>query len=189
MLTDKVALRRTFLEQRHLMSLEDRLAANQSVLQQLMDLKELQLAHKVFLYLSFGDEVDTHKLMATCISMGKSVYAPRIEKHRRMAFYPVSDLSTCRPNPWGILEPTGEDAVYPDKTSVIIVPMVGFDITCQRIGYGGGYYDTYLGLIDEAIPRIGIAYACQGIERLFQLEDYDHPLHKVVTEQMIYIRK
>src|ERR1700676_618397 len=44
---------------------------------------------------------------------------------------------------WGIREPGPEaPEVVPD---ILIVPLLGFDRTGQRIGYGAGYYDMTIG--------------------------------------------
>ena len=41
----------------------------------------------------------------------------------------------------------------------MIVPLVGYDANCYRLGYGGGYYDRYLK--DFNAPTIGLAYSFQ----------------------------
>ena len=60
--------------------------------------------------------------------------------------YPaISDLKQHHPDAEllegysGILEPLPErDAVTPD---IVLVPLLGFDDQCHRIGYGAGHYD------------------------------------------------
>ena len=40
-----------------------------------------------------------------------------------------------------VMEPDTDQQVEPE---IVIVPLLGFDPECRRIGYGGGYYDRTL---------------------------------------------
>jgi len=83
---------------------------------------------------------------------------------------------------WGIREPTPEaPEVFPD---ILIVPLLGFDRTGQRIGYGAGYYDMTIGRLRtmKAITAIGIAYAAQEIPRV-PFTPRDAVLDLVLTER------
>src|SRR5205807_2402323 len=64
---------------------------------------------------------------------------------------------------WGIREPTADAAeVAPD---VLLVPLLAFDRTGNRIGYGAGYYDMTIAKFraTKSILAVGIAYAAQEI--------------------------
>ncbi len=67
---------------------------------------------------------------------------------------------------WGIREPPpSAPEVFPD---ILIVPMLAFDRTGQRIGYGAGYYDMTIARLRGMKPVIalGIAYAAQEIAEI-----------------------
>jgi len=70
--------------------------------------------------------------------------------------------------------------VQPD---LLFVPAAAFDRRGYRAGYGGGFYDITLAALraHRPIPAIGIAYACQEVERIPE-EDHDQPLDFVLTE-------
>ena len=55
---------------------------------------------------------------------------------------------------WGIPVPAARDLVLPD---IVLVPLVGFDAACFRLGYGGGYYDRTLGYLDPRPTAIGVS--------------------------------
>jgi len=64
---------------------------------------------------------------------------------------------------WGIREPTAAAAeVFPD---ILIVPLLAFDRTGHRIGYGAGYYDMTIARLRaiKDVTAIGIAFAAQEI--------------------------
>ena len=67
--------------------------------------------------------------------------------------------------------------VVPD---VVLVPMLGFDRDFNRIGYGGGYYDTTLAMYNNCIS-IGLGFSQQYFEHLV-IEPTDVKLQHIITE-------
>ena len=64
---------------------------------------------------------------------------------------------------WGIREPPADARqVFPD---ILIVPLLAFDRTGHRIGYGAGYYDMTIARLRamKQVVAIGIAFAAQEI--------------------------
>jgi 5-formyltetrahydrofolate cyclo-ligase len=64
---------------------------------------------------------------------------------------------------WGIREPPPEaPELFPD---ILIVPLLAFDRSGHRIGYGAGYYDMTISRLRAMKPvmAIGIAFAAQEI--------------------------
>ena len=90
---------------------------------------------------------------------------------------------------WGIREPPPAAAeVFPD---MLIVPLLAFDRTGHRIGYGAGYYDMTIARLRRMKPvvALGIAYAAQEIAEIPTTER-DARLDFVLTErETIDLRK
>ena len=88
----------------------------------------------------------------------------------------------------GILEPLPErKAVLPN---IVLVPLLGFDPHCHRIGYGAGHYDkTFAHFKDmgRKTLKIGLAFECQKLKSV-PVEPHDQLLDYVVTESHIYER-
>jgi len=85
---------------------------------------------------------------------------------------------------WGIREPKPEaPEVAPD---ILIVPLLAFDRTGNRIGYGAGYYDMTIGKLRAMKPTvaIGIAFAAQQIDAV-PVTPRDARLDLVLTEREI----
>jgi 5-formyltetrahydrofolate cyclo-ligase len=83
---------------------------------------------------------------------------------------------------WGIREPPPRaPEVFPD---ILIVPMLAFDRTGQRIGYGAGYYDMTIARLRGMKPvvALGIAYAAQEIAQI-PTTPRDAALDLVLTER------
>jgi 5-formyltetrahydrofolate cyclo-ligase len=65
--------------------------------------------------------------------------------------------------------------------------MLGFDRTGARIGYGAGYYDRFLEK-NPGLYKIGIAFACQEIERL-PVDETDIRMDCIITEEGVVYKK
>jgi 5-formyltetrahydrofolate cyclo-ligase len=85
---------------------------------------------------------------------------------------------------WGIREPKADaPEVAPD---ILIVPLLAFDRTGNRIGYGAGYYDFTIAKLRAMKPTvaIGIAFAAQEIAEV-PVTPRDARLDLVLTEREI----
>jgi 5-formyltetrahydrofolate cyclo-ligase len=71
--------------------------------------------------------------------------------------------------------------VTPD---LLLVPLLAFDHSGRRLGYGGGYYDRTLAALRDRRPvvAIGVAFAAQEVERLPD-GGHDQRLDWIVTEE------
>ncbi|WP_295042006.1 5-formyltetrahydrofolate cyclo-ligase [uncultured Paracoccus sp.] len=86
------------------------------------------------------------------------------------------------PGPFGTSHPPDSQ---PDlRPDVLIVPLAGFDMRGNRIGYGGGYYDRTLQLLRESGPAIaiGLAFAVQELPDI-PADRFDQPLDLIVTDR------
>jgi 5-formyltetrahydrofolate cyclo-ligase len=81
---------------------------------------------------------------------------------------------------WGIREPADTAPVV--EPDVLLVPLLAFDATGGRLGYGGGYYDRTLARLRALKPiiAIGIAHAQQRLESV-PLGPHDEPLDWILT--------
>jgi len=81
---------------------------------------------------------------------------------------------------FGAFIPAEGDWMTPE---IVIVPLVAYDLTGGRLGYGGGFYDRTLeGLrANQATLAIGFAYTAQQADSI-PLEPTDQPLNLMITE-------
>ena len=81
---------------------------------------------------------------------------------------------------FGAFIPAEGDWMTPE---IVIVPLVAYDLTGGRLGYGGGFYDRTLeGLrANQATLAIGFAYTAQQADSI-PLEPTDQPLNLTITE-------
>ena len=85
---------------------------------------------------------------------------------------------------WGISEPPPHaPEVLPD---ILLVPLLAFDRTGNRIGYGAGYFDVTITSLraQKPVTAIGVAFAPQEIAQV-PITPRDAPLDMVLTEREV----
>ncbi|WP_089725899.1 5-formyltetrahydrofolate cyclo-ligase [Candidatus Thiosymbion oneisti] len=152
---------------------------------------------RVGVYWSSDGEIDPCPLLQQAHTRRKRCFLPvlRPHPHRRLWFLEYRPGDPLANNRFGIPEPRlrNRRVRLPWALDLLLVPLVGFDARCNRLGMGGGYYDRTLAYLRRRRhwrrPRlIGIAHECQRVEALTP-NPWDVPLDMIVTEACIYSRK
>ena len=108
---------------------------------------------------------------------------PIIKKNNQMNFYSWSRNDPLKINRFGIPEPVSTKVFYPD---ILLVPLVAYDSSLNRLGYGGGYYDRFIEKIEKIkkVTKIGLAFSFQKISSI-PINQYDKRLDFIFTEKEI----
>lgn len=67
-----------------------------------------------------------------------------------------------------------------EDIDVVIVPLVAFDAHNNRLGYGGGNYDTFLPQLRPDAIAVGVAFMEQQVDAI-PCEEHDLALQRIVT--------
>jgi 5-formyltetrahydrofolate cyclo-ligase len=59
---------------------------------------------------------------------------------------------------WGIREPAAGEIIEPAEIDVVLVPLLCFDMTGHRVGYGKGFYDRFLSKCRADCLKVGLSY-------------------------------
>ena len=91
-------------------------------------------------------------------------------------------------NKYGILEPKKQNITF--KPDIVLVPLVAFDRSLNRIGYGKGYYDRVLKQLssNKKILTIGIAFSFQETT-IIPTNQYDYNLDCILTDRNLIYKK
>ncbi len=154
-----------------------------------------QGARRIALYQPCNGEIDPRPIRKL-LTGHRDWYLPVLRRHAQGRLWFVRDAPNApmRKNRFGIPEPSRRRRHIraTHGLDLIIVPLVGFDRHCNRIGMGGGYYDRSLAFLRTRQhwlrPRlVGLAHECQRVD-LIEPQPWDLALDAVVTEQAVYLR-
>ena len=128
-------------------------------------------------------EIDDLNILDLLEKKNFKVSLPIIKKDNQMNFYSWSRNDPLKINKFGIPEPVSSKIFYPD---ILLVPLVAYDSSLNRLGYGGGYYDRYIEKIEKIkkVTKIGLAFSFQKISSI-PINQYDKKLDFIVTEKEI----
>jgi 5-formyltetrahydrofolate cyclo-ligase len=129
-------------------------------------------------YMPIHTELDIMPLMQALHGRGYALSVPVIMgKAMPLRFRAWTPESQMVRGPFGAMVPESGDWLRPD---LLLCPMLAFDASGQRMGYGGGFYDRSLAALSP-VRALGFAYAAQQVEDLPH-EATDMPLEGVATE-------
>ncbi|MGB0467306.1 MAG: 5-formyltetrahydrofolate cyclo-ligase [Pontibacterium sp.] len=162
---------------------------------QLIQRPEFIRARHIALYLPNDGEIDPRLLLETCWAMGKKTYLPVLHPvlHNRLWFVPYTRDSKLIRNIYRIEEPPVIKAPRRPAwaLNLVLLPLVAFDQSGNRMGMGGGYYDRTFsfkrqkaGLKGPAL--IGLAHELQRVEQL-PVENWDIPLTGIISDKHSYM--
>jgi len=177
----KDLLRKEMIARLKQMPEADRLAAADSVRQQLTASPLYLAAQTVFCYVSFRTELATHALLRQILADGKQLAVPLVLGQGHMEACLLTRWEQLVPGSYGILEPAADTPrVQPQQIDLCLTPGLAFDAACRRLGRGAGYYDRFLAQCGGT--TVALAYAAQLVEQV-PCEPHDRPLDAVLTEQ------
>ena len=183
---DKKALRKEMLNKRSKLSLKEVEEKSETIANRLFNLNQYKEANFIFSFISFKDEVNTHKIIKKSISMGKRIGVPiTIPKTRELQVSELMDFDKeLALGFYDILTPKDEYIrIVPSKIiDLILVPGVAFDKRGYRVGYGGGYYDRFFANINKNVIKIGLCFEMQIIPEA-PTDSYDIPVDFILTEK------
>jgi 5-formyltetrahydrofolate cyclo-ligase len=181
----KRSVRERILRARDAMPAHLRVAASTAIAATLSRRPDFIAARVVLLTLPFGSEWDTRLLLSTALAQGKTVAVPRVNQERRMLeIHAVCDAAReIAPGYRGIPEPRADcPPVAVATIDWVLVPGVAFDAEGRRVGYGGGYYDRLLPLLERSAARVAGAFELQFVERV-PAAPHDTAVDAIVTER------
>jgi len=185
---EKSEIRKMILQKRKLLQAKEMKEYSEIICSRLKENTAFSRANIVFAYVDTKNEVSTSKLLQDSINQGKTVCLPlSIEDSMELKFYRVFDLDKdLKKGNYGIFEPVPnpERLVLQEKAELIIVPGVAFDLSLNRIGYGKGYYDSFLAKAPESMLKIALAYDFQLLESI-PTGDNDIKMDMIITEKRI----
>jgi 5-formyltetrahydrofolate cyclo-ligase len=189
----KRVLRREVIQARDALPESSRRAGSERIEEGLLACKETGQARAILAYVSMGSEIQTTGFLQYILRHGKRLALPRVNKEKRcLDLFWVNDLVLdLEPGTWGILEPQLKrcEAVTDTRMiDVVLVPGVVFTPACERMGYGGGFYDKLLGGWQGERCFMAGAYDVQIVEDI-PTGPTDVDVDRIVTPTRSFVRE
>ena len=136
-------------------------------------------------YWPIQSEISPFPLMEAFADRGYALALPCLvpeDETFRMVFRRFRIGDKLISGPFDILQPDeGLEEVDPD---IVLMPLLAFTDSGQRLGYGGGYYDRTLESLRarRSVLAIGIAFSAQQLAEI-PFEVHDQNLDGIFTDQ------
>ena len=182
---DKAELRRAVIARRDALDLDLRAAKSAAICARLVELlgsSDPAAPHTVAVYAAMGSEADPAAFAAATAKRGWRVAYPCLlsateaaacGQRMCMRAAAAGDASAAPfiAHPTRAFAATDIDSsrfpiVPAEALDMIVVPLVAFDRTGMRLGYGGGCYDRYLPMLSPVCQIVGIAFDEQRVDHI-----------------------
>lgn len=176
--TAKVELRNNMLSQRQTLD-KSTIAYYSYNLCEKLKTETLKLKAKtVHTFLPMSNEIDLYPFIRWCLNSNITVITTKTLENRELKHLVLHRLNDLTDGVFGTKHPANEEEHQGD-IDIIVVPGLAFDNCNMRLGYGGGYYDTFLINYPKAI-KIGVGFPFQLIDRV-PIEEHDIQLSRVLV--------
>lgn len=169
-----------------------RARADGAIEKRLCALPAFEGADVVLAYLDMGSEVRTRGIIERAWAAGKTVALPTcVPGSREVRWYRVTSFDGLVRSSLGVEEPVPDPAaeVLPTGPKALaIVPGLTFDERGFRLGYGGGFYDTFLARFGGV--SVGLCREVQMSADLHAagvVEAHDRSVSCVVTDKRVLV--
>jgi len=181
------AERTRLIEQRLAISMAERQAHTEVIARQLDEIAGDVSGKIVSAYWPIRGEPDLRGWLARVAERGGVTALPVVAaKATPLVFRLWRQGEPLEKGVWNIpVPPEGAQEVMPD---IVLAPIVGFDRSCYRLGYGGGYFDRTLEAAPKRPMAIGVGYASMELKTIYP-QPHDMALDVIVTEREIIERR
>lgn len=185
---EKAVLRARMLALRRSIPESLRIDMSMAIAGHVIGLPEIIDAHHIHLYLAIcsSAEVDTAAIIDRLSTMGKELVVP-VVMDGNLVVAAFQNGDPVVPAQFGQPEPEVVSVVDESLIDVVLIPLLAFDGTGYRLGYGKGLYDSFLHRLSvkgRRVFRIGLAFSRQMVDRV-PVDQWDAGLDAVVHENGI----
>ncbi|BAO75821.1 5-formyltetrahydrofolate cyclo-ligase [Winogradskyella sp. PG-2] len=115
--------------------------------------------YHIFLTIEEQKEINTDYILNILSGKDKNIVISKSNfEDYSMTHYLLTDNTTIKKNDYNIPEPIDGIAIASEQIEVVFVPLLGFDKTGNRIGYGKGFYDRFLANCKPETIKIGLSF-------------------------------
>lgn len=150
-----------------------------------LDIWDFSFYH-LFLSIKSQQEINTDFILNILSGKDKNIVISKSNfKTNTLTNYLLTDATTLKLNAYNIPEPLDGIEITNDKIDVVFVPLLAFDLDGNRVGYGKGFYDTFLTSCKPETIKIGLSFF-EAETKIEAIYEGDVTLDYCVTPTKIY---
>jgi len=178
-------VRNELLERRTTLSVEALRAFSERACAQLLRAVDLRKYKVLGFCWPIRGEFDVRGIAKQHLANGGQVALPVIvQKSAPVEFWSWSPGMPMQKGIWDIPTPKERNVLTLDA---VLVPLVGFDKSGFRLGYGGGYFDRTLAAVARRPFAIGLGYEESSLQTIYP-QPHDIPMDLIATDQSVHRR-
>ncbi|MDP4270684.1 MAG: 5-formyltetrahydrofolate cyclo-ligase [Bacteroidota bacterium] len=150
---------------------------SENVISRLEATEVFKTAQTILCYFALSFEVNTIPAIKRW-SENKTILLPVVH-HKELKIKRFTGMNQMTRGIFNVMEPTGEFIEHYDSIDLVIVPGLAFDLNKNRMGYGKGFYDRLLPMIEA--KKAGICFEFQLFEQI-PADTFDQPMDLILTD-------
>jgi 5-formyltetrahydrofolate cyclo-ligase len=140
----------------------------------------------IFLPITENKEVNTEFILHLLSGKDKEIVVSKSDfETRNMTHFLLTDNTKIKKNEYNIPEPIDGLEVPTTKIDLVFVPLLAYDKTGHRAGYGKGFYDKFLTECKQETIKIGLSFF-EPEELIQDVFENDVKLDYCVTPDEVY---
>lgn len=185
----KAELRKSCLEKQKALTPDETAGKSAAIATRFFEAFDVSAINYLHCFIPIGkfNEVDTRGIFERIWREFPQVntVVPRVEAGYDMAHLRFTAETELVQNAWEINEPSSGDAVAPELIDIVVIPLLAYDKSGHRAGYGKGFYDRFLAKCRADCLKVGLSYF-PPVEKIEDAGAHDILLDAVVTPESIY---
>ena len=140
----------------------------------------------IYLPITEHNEVNTEFILHLLSGKDKEIIISKTDFNtRNMTHFLLTDNTKIKKNEYNIPEPVDGIEVPSKKIEVVFIPLLAFDKSGHRVGYGKGFYDKFLAECTTETIKIGLSFF-EPEELITDIFKGDVKLDYCVTPDRVY---
>ena len=138
----------------------------------------------LFFPISKFKEVNTFYIQQLLEQQDKTLFTSQVNREEnRLDTLQLPPEASFFLDEWGIPVPQESVRVTATKIQVVFVPLLAYDKSGHRLGFGKGFYDRFLASLEQPVLKVGLSFFTP--EEGIPVEPHDIPLDYCITPEQI----
>jgi len=131
------------------------------------------------------NEVNTFYIKQLLEQQDKTLFTSQVNRdENRLDTLQLPPDATFFLDEWGIPVPQESVRITSTKIQVVFVPLLAYDKSGHRLGFGKGFYDRFLASLEQPVLKLGLSFFAP--EERIPVEPHDIPLDYCITPGQIW---